>query len=171
MYITNKLTCTLIGQLYLQLFSICPAHLRYQHLLLPNQSRVECLGFVYVNPGPLFLSALVIVEYFSCVSPLLNCIDPSHCPVPRLACLIPPCICTALCSFAISQNVDLSVPSSLYGSYPFVLIFDFACSFGFVCLSAFLIFDFCFVYFDHNSCLLLGTFAHQLFGFDLCLFF
>ena len=29
-----------------------PAHLCYQHLLLPNRSRVECLGLVYVNPGP-----------------------------------------------------------------------------------------------------------------------
>ena len=59
----------------LQLFSIWPAHLCYQHLLLPNQSSVECLGFVYVNPGPPFLSALIIVEYPSCVTLLIDCVD------------------------------------------------------------------------------------------------
>ena len=102
----------------LQLFSRCPAHLHYQHLLLPNWSRVQCLGFVYVNPGPRLPSALVIVLYPSCVPPLLNCVAPPHCPVPSLACLIPLCIYTALSSFGTRQNVDhLSVPSYLYASY------------------------------------------------------
>ena len=63
------------------MLTICPAHLRYQHLLLPNRSHVECLCFVYVNPGPRFLATLV--ESPSCVIPLLDCLEPPHCPVPR----------------------------------------------------------------------------------------
>ena len=64
--------------------------------------------FVYVNPGPRFMSALVIVESPSYVIPLLDCLDPLHCVVDKVS----------FCTIAICQNVDhLSVPSYLYASY------------------------------------------------------
>ena len=163
---------------YLQLLWICPAHLRYQHSLLLNWSRVKCLGFFNVNPGPRFLSALIIVEYPSCVTPLLNCVDPPHCLVPHLACLIPMCIYIALWSLVIHQNIDhFSMLSSLYASnfrseYDTPLFWFTNFPSPSVCLpSWFLVDDFCYVYPDYDFCLpwyfwLSGLDFHSLFDYS-----
>ena len=51
----------------------------------------------------------------SLLLPLIDFVEYPHCPVPRLACLIPMCIYTSVCALAICQNVDnFSVPISLY---------------------------------------------------------
>ena len=76
--------------------SVTISTINYQHLLLPNRSCVVCLGFVYVNPGLYFLSALVNVASPSCVLTA---------SMPRPACL-PFLYKVSLCTIAICQNVD-----------------------------------------------------------------
>ena len=62
-----------------------------QHLLLPNRSRAECLGFLCEFSLRL-MSPLVIVNSPSCAIPLLDCVAHSHIPESCIERLFPWCI-------------------------------------------------------------------------------
>ena len=142
----------------------------YRYLLLPNWSCAECLGCVCESSPPL-LSALVIISshrLFRTSSPPRDPHSLFNFPVYKYL---------SLCTGNPSERWLFSVPSNQYTRllrdsirHP---LFDFLPLPAPLDLFAHLAFfnDLWFVEVDYDSCLLPGTFAHQIFGFDSCLFF
>ena len=136
-----------------------------------------------MNPDPRFLVSPGYCPISPHAFPLsVDCVEPPHFPETPPS-LFNPSVYKYLQSvhsvafvrtliFYLCRDSCTSCQFEILLPTPFVLIFDFLpAPSRFVCPSAFLFLNFALLYLDNDFCLLPGTFALQIFGFDSCLFF